>query len=259
MHRWTGGDMATWMSPLDPIFWLHHANVDRLWSQWNQRFANTANTTWLNHVFSDNFVRPNGSNVSPVVKELLDTRTLGYRYDTDPSDDTTAARIDSTVKLLGAVSNTASAALGQALSVPIDGGIPADLATALRRSPGAVTNNALRIRIEGLSDATAGATRIRVFLNCAYLSPETPIEDPHYVGTVAFFPHGPGHGSEPTTFVLDGSRTIQRLSRLGRPEATAPIQVQLIATGPSVGPTVAMPRISPSRVEVALVASRGVV
>lgn len=30
-----GGTMASIMiSPADPIFWLHHGNVDRLWSQW---------------------------------------------------------------------------------------------------------------------------------------------------------------------------------------------------------------------------------
>ena len=30
-----GGTMANVMiSPADPIFWLHHGNIDRLWSQW---------------------------------------------------------------------------------------------------------------------------------------------------------------------------------------------------------------------------------
>ena len=33
-HRWVGGVMATGWSPLDPLFWLHHAQVDRLWWEW---------------------------------------------------------------------------------------------------------------------------------------------------------------------------------------------------------------------------------
>jgi tyrosinase len=33
-HVWVGGTMATYVSPADPIFWLHHANIDRLWNLW---------------------------------------------------------------------------------------------------------------------------------------------------------------------------------------------------------------------------------
>lgn len=33
-HRWTGGDMASGTSPIDPLFYLHHCNLDRLWAIW---------------------------------------------------------------------------------------------------------------------------------------------------------------------------------------------------------------------------------
>ena len=34
-HNWMGGHMSdVLISPNDPIFFMHHANVDRLWSQW---------------------------------------------------------------------------------------------------------------------------------------------------------------------------------------------------------------------------------
>jgi tyrosinase len=36
VHVRISGDMATFMSPLDPIFWLHHCNIDRIWDQWNR-------------------------------------------------------------------------------------------------------------------------------------------------------------------------------------------------------------------------------
>ena len=26
--------MATAISPADPMFWLHHSNVDRIWARW---------------------------------------------------------------------------------------------------------------------------------------------------------------------------------------------------------------------------------
>src|SRR4029453_599757 len=36
VHGRIGGNMGTiTSSPLDPIFWLHHCNIDRLWARWN--------------------------------------------------------------------------------------------------------------------------------------------------------------------------------------------------------------------------------
>ena len=35
-HRFIGGHMGGAFSPNDPVFWLHHANVDRLWDAWQQ-------------------------------------------------------------------------------------------------------------------------------------------------------------------------------------------------------------------------------
>jgi len=34
-HRTVGGDMVDpWSSPSDPLFYLHHANLDRVWARW---------------------------------------------------------------------------------------------------------------------------------------------------------------------------------------------------------------------------------
>ncbi|TLX89782.1 MAG: tyrosinase family protein [Thaumarchaeota archaeon] len=41
VHMWVGGTMADIMiSPADPIFWLHHGNIDRIWSVWQKKPAN---------------------------------------------------------------------------------------------------------------------------------------------------------------------------------------------------------------------------
>lgn len=39
-HRWIGGDMATGSSPIDPIFYFHHCNLDRLWAIWQANHPN---------------------------------------------------------------------------------------------------------------------------------------------------------------------------------------------------------------------------
>jgi tyrosinase len=44
VHVRIGGDMGGFMSPLDPTFWLHHCNIDRLWDRWNRSGrTNTSN------------------------------------------------------------------------------------------------------------------------------------------------------------------------------------------------------------------------
>lgn len=79
IHNLIGNVMATMQSPLDPIFWLHHANVDRLWVAWvnaggKRRMPSLTNSYWSgSHVY-------NGS-LSIARTATYDTRTnLGYSY-----------------------------------------------------------------------------------------------------------------------------------------------------------------------------------
>ncbi|MER8184610.1 tyrosinase family protein [Kitasatospora sp. NPDC094015] len=37
VHVWVGGMMSTGMSPNDPVFWLHHCFIDKLWAEWQRR------------------------------------------------------------------------------------------------------------------------------------------------------------------------------------------------------------------------------
>ena len=41
VHDWVGGIMSnTSFSPADPVFWLHHCEVDRIWSVWQNSYPN---------------------------------------------------------------------------------------------------------------------------------------------------------------------------------------------------------------------------
>lgn len=37
VHRWVGGHMNTGMSPNDPVFWMLHCFIDKLWADWQRR------------------------------------------------------------------------------------------------------------------------------------------------------------------------------------------------------------------------------
>ena len=71
---------------LDPIFWLHHANIDRLWEVWlnrDSRFKNPTLKSWLDGPSGNQrFVLPqaDGSRKSFAPKDMLDTKTPGLNY-----------------------------------------------------------------------------------------------------------------------------------------------------------------------------------
>jgi len=104
VHIALGGDMAdTPLSARDPLFFLHHANVDRLWTEWNRRGnANSPDPMWREFVFENNFYAPDGSPWNVAAGNLGATPPLGYRYDDDgpfaadvaiPRGDRAAARL----------------------------------------------------------------------------------------------------------------------------------------------------------------------
>ncbi len=68
---------------LDPVFWLHHANVDRLWEVWlnadDSHTNPTGDTAWMKTRFS--FPKPGGGTVTWKIGDVLDTEGLGYKYE----------------------------------------------------------------------------------------------------------------------------------------------------------------------------------
>jgi tyrosinase len=44
-HNFLGNAMQSLLSPVDPIFFLHHCNVDRIWDVWDQRQTNLGRST----------------------------------------------------------------------------------------------------------------------------------------------------------------------------------------------------------------------
>ncbi len=63
----------------DPIFWLHHCNIDRLWASWNKGGRkNPSSTAFLNTTFT--FADDKGQQVVGKVSEMLSILRLGYNY-----------------------------------------------------------------------------------------------------------------------------------------------------------------------------------
>ncbi|MFN2397738.1 MAG: tyrosinase family protein [Gemmatimonadaceae bacterium] len=87
VHVAVGGGMSSFEEAgRDPIFWLHHCNIDRLWELWlasgGGRANPTTNTTWMTTSFS--FYDENGATVSLTGAQIVDTACqLRYQYESD--------------------------------------------------------------------------------------------------------------------------------------------------------------------------------
>lgn len=85
VHGRVGGGMgAVPTAARDPIFWLHHCNVDRLWNRWAARWQRQPDDgAFLNTPYS--FADEDRNVVQMTGREILDSASqLGYRYDDDP-------------------------------------------------------------------------------------------------------------------------------------------------------------------------------
>ncbi|MCH8150178.1 MAG: tyrosinase family protein, partial [Planctomycetes bacterium] len=107
IHGRVGGDMGQMTSPNDPIFFLHHCQVDRLWAKWQQDHPGSANYNPLaaggqGHRLTDWMWPWDGGDsqttitgitglipqfpvtdrVAPI--NVLDHHVLGYCYDDEP-------------------------------------------------------------------------------------------------------------------------------------------------------------------------------
>ncbi len=85
IHNALGG--GGWMSDpamaaLDPIFWLHHCNIDRIWDEWSNTggHVSPSEPAWADTPFS--LFGVDQQVVSQTCGSVRDITTLGYTYDT---------------------------------------------------------------------------------------------------------------------------------------------------------------------------------
>jgi len=223
---------------LDPIFWLHHANIDRLWEVWTHRDASFVNPTdpdWLANI-SFEFHDATGNVLAFTPNQVVDpTQPLhGYRYD-NISDPIAA------IPHLAAAAATAAMTAGlqpQPELVGATTGIVLD--SPIKTAQVAFHPPAARAAL-----ARVAATRpARAFLNLenvtgagrlpqydVYIDVPAPGQDtserpPLFAGTLSPFgvqaasrPGGP-HGGSGITTVLEITEPVEELRREGRWDET---------------------------------------
>lgn len=81
-HNWVGGVMAGVASPGDPIFFLHHGWIDRLWAHWRRAHPGAPFVASAAGLGVDD---PLMGWPDRKPADVLDHLALGYEYDAEPA------------------------------------------------------------------------------------------------------------------------------------------------------------------------------
>lgn len=80
VHDIIGNSMSSMQSPRDPIFWLHHANIDRLWSAWVAAKGGRTMPSETSPYWEGKFLY--ATNLTIEKNKTFETvKNLGYNYD----------------------------------------------------------------------------------------------------------------------------------------------------------------------------------
>ncbi len=84
-HVWVGGSMLPMTSPNDPVFFMHHCMVDKVWHDWQLRFPNQGYLPVFGGPFGQNLNDPMDSTPSGPIGnrpiDVLDNAALNVHYD----------------------------------------------------------------------------------------------------------------------------------------------------------------------------------
>ncbi|VTR96027.1 polyphenol oxidase : Tyrosinase, putative OS=Acaryochloris marina (strain MBIC 11017) GN=AM1_B0356 PE=4 SV=1: Tyrosinase: Tyrosinase: PPO1_KFDV [Gemmata massiliana] len=201
------GDMFTDLAPLDPIFWVHHANVDRLWAEWcYERGRPPKSKTWPDIQKGDWATKRleftiNKKDYNYHVSDCLSTFDMGYTYESFGSN-----KKDSVVTFPEKVTTEPK----QLTEVVKDGLVTTKSATTVEVTKYTadeikmwaikVSNNKEDTKTPGeihawvdFSSVPLSGGILKVFVNNPKADQRSGEKDSSYAGSIVFFPRKHGH------------------------------------------------------------------
>ena len=233
VHQAIGWDMGNVPTAAhDPVFWLHHANLDRLWSIWLKTTgpnkatrANPSTTEWRDKTFSFIDVGDTG----PVVRdartsEFLDSLPLLYVYDDEKGEKVQATLLAAKPRTLGTAPGLPAGARLIADATGLSGGRPLRLtftpqhaeATLRRMAASADDQRAIRMTLHNVQASRQPGASYSLYLD---LPEDDAASDVFWAGELTFFdnivqPGGPS-GSFGADSRFDITETVFRLATAG--------------------------------------------
>jgi tyrosinase len=250
VHTWVGNNQGMGDIPyaaFDPIFWMHHCNIDRLWASWNQ--AGNANPTgpWLDEQFT--FVNANCEQVMVKNSDVDQTGKLHYGYDQlEPVASGTPQTAANPRVWLESVGTGGAASAGGPIAL---GSGPTRVTLRMSDPSASIQTFGARMAalpaeakvylvLRDLTAAVQPGVLYNLYLDAPVGAHITP-EDPHFLGTISFFaaagmPAMPG--GVPRTVSLNVTQRMRALAGQfsGSPTVTiAPAGQPHLAAKPVIG------------------------
>jgi tyrosinase len=180
------GNMTNFLSPVDPVFFLHHANMDRLWDVWTRKQISLRQPylptdddlkSWSDEPFRFFFDPKTGHVLDGKARDYVSTDRFDYEYD----------RAGTGENLVGGSSPIAAAA-GPVVASAVVGN------TASVRFPAAALPQRLaagqgprQLVAQVTLERPAETRQFRVFVGAPAGAADLGTDSPFYVGTVGFF------------------------------------------------------------------------
>ncbi|AUW58426.1 hypothetical protein C1T17_10260 [Sphingobium sp. SCG-1] len=216
----------------DPIFWLHHCNIDRIWAGWN-KLGGVNNYAAKNFTFAS--PDPKGKRVVMSSTAVGDTVALGYQYDGLPAAPSSTATVSPLARSAGPRPLRSIARSERMTRLNrTETRIPLSIATnGLVSGSIAPSTSTERVYLvlTGLSANVEPGTLYDVFLG---LPPSATAQEKkaRYLGTFSFFgtsgEHAHGGEAGPSFDVTDRLRQLRARNLLG-----SDISVTILPVGSS--------------------------
>jgi hypothetical protein len=264
IHVIVGGDDG-WMSDpnlaaRDPIFWLHHANIDRLWNVWRSRGdgrTDPSDNLWKTQIFT--FFDENGQAVQMTGQQVVDSAAqLDYRYAEGSGD---AATLEAVADLPAApfTDNKRTVVVDKAVNARLRGDRAAVALTIPAAEPEAVGEpGRLTLVLDGIKFGRPGIY-YEVYANLPPNAQPVPT-GPNYVGNIAIFgqladgssAHA-GHGGDKSlnadaTLAYDVTALVRRLRN--QPGFKGDLKLDFVPKGLEPPPGGASPEALPKKHDV---------
>lgn len=206
-------------SAQDPIFWLHHANMDRLWNLWlaqgSGRSSPIDDSDWSQKQFT--FFNEDGQEVNMTGCEVLRaSEQLNYSYEGEPSQVSQSCPSP----VLVASSKWKSVKFFMPPWEPVTLGndpvtVLIDIKDQKERIATSVQSKTetLLLEIDGVEAEQQPGVVWEVYLGASESELKRGVESPFYIGSMALFASGirsgVQHHFEPARFVFPINRAIQ--------------------------------------------------
>jgi tyrosinase len=206
VHVHVHGTMALFQTAaLDPVFWMHHCNVDRLWETYaddlghGYPFVNgvgtgtPAHASWTGQQFR--FLRPDAGIRTWTAPDVLDIKSLGYAYDTTappllpavpppPPPGSGVGPFGVEVSVPEPVAEAGPVSLSGEQDVTVSGGAEGDQGLGVDAFP---EGSQWLLRFEGIRSTGPAPTSYQVYLGLEPGAEADPDDAGHYAGLLSLF------------------------------------------------------------------------